>query len=263
MNYSKFFFNLVDKRFLFRFPSKGGRNFLGRVCVFHRGGGKLHNYSHLDFFKRINSFGYIIKIFKNNKRTALMALIIYFNGLISQSILTGGLRVGSLIFSGDALSSREGQTKFGLGYNLPLHLLPMFSLISNLELTPYKGCRYVRAAGTNAVCISQTLSHCLLKLRSGWQVWIHNKSLAALGSCSNAAHLYDRMNKAGYKRNMGFRPVVRGVVKNPCDHPHGGGEGKGSPPAAQRSPWGKLTKGTPTKNTMRDRLLRRKFKNIN
>jgi len=70
------------------------------------------------------------------------------------------------------------------------------------------------------------------------------------------------LGKAGKNRHLGFRPVVRGVVKNPCDHPHGGGEGRGSPPAAQRSPWGKLTKGTPTNNTLKHRILRRKFKNI-
>ena len=165
MNYSKFFFNLVSKKFLFRFPSKGGRNFLGRICVFHRGGGKPRNYNYVDFFKRINSYGYIIKIFKENTRTAFMALIIYFNGLISQVILTSGLRIGSLIFSGSLLPSVDSQ--LGLGYSLPLRMLPMFSLLSNIEVIPYQGSRYVRAAGTSALCISQHSQHCLLKLKSG------------------------------------------------------------------------------------------------
>jgi len=79
---------------------------------------------------------------------------------------------------------------------------------------------------------------------------------------SNSFHKYISLGKAGKTRQLGFRPIVRGVAKNPCDHPHGGGEGKGSPPAAQRSPWGKLTKGTPTKNKIVDRLLRRRFKKL-
>jgi large subunit ribosomal protein L2 len=86
--------------------------------------------------------------------------------------------------------------------------------------------------------------------------------MASLGFCSNPTHRALVIGKAGKKRAFGFRPVVRGIVKNPCDHPHGGGEGKNSPPRAQVSPWGRLTKGTPTKNRKKDRLKRRLFKSI-
>jgi len=87
-----------------------------------------------------------------------------------------------------------------------------------------------------------------LKLNSGWQYKISTKSLASLGISSNLAFIFTRVSKAGVNRCRGIRPTVRGVIKNPCDHPHGGGEGKGSPPAAQVSPWGWLCKGTPSTN---------------
>jgi len=101
-----------------------------------------------------------------------------------------------------------------------------------------------------------------IKLSSGWQVLVSQECIACLGIVSNPNHIFYRVRKAGIVRLMGFRPSVRGIAMNPCDHPHGGGEGRGSPPRAQVSPWGRLTKGTPTKNTKIDRLKRRLFKKI-
>lgn len=102
----------------------------------------------------------------------------------------------------------------------------------------------------------------LVKLASGWQVKVSLGAMAVLGMNSNFSRLWSPLGKAGKQRALGVRPTVRGVIKNPCDHPHGGGEGRGSPPAAPVTPWGFLTKGTPTKNRKADRRLRRLFKII-
>jgi large subunit ribosomal protein L2 len=258
MPFNKFFFQKSRKKFLFHFNRKGGRNFLGRICVFHRGGGVFTNYRFIDFFRRLNTFAYVLRIFKDAFHTTFISNLLYFNGLAGLALAAEGQQVGSIIFSGEP-------TKIEIllsGYSLPLRCIPLFSLVFNVELTSAKGGQYARAAGTGTFAVSKLKNYFTLKMSSGWQVLAHGDAIASLGRASNASHKYFHLSKAGQVRNLGFRPVVRGVVKNPCDHPHGGGEGKGSPPAAQRSPWGKLTKGTPTKNKLKDRLLRRQFKKI-
>ena len=259
MKYSKFLISKSNKNFLFHFNTSGGRNFSGRICVFHRGGGSFTHYRFIDFFRRINCFGFIVKIFKDISRTAFVGTVLYFNGLITNMLTPEDCRVGHMIFSGFEIKK---DSTLAVGYTLPLATLPLFSLLYNIETKVFGGSKYARSAGVSALCISRVNNLCLLKLNSGWQVFVHQGCLASLGRSSNAFHKYLSLNKAGVSRRLGFRPVVRGVVKNPCDHPHGGGEGRGSPPAAQRSPWGKLTKGTPTTNTIRQRLLRRRFKDI-
>lgn len=102
----------------------------------------------------------------------------------------------------------------------------------------------------------------LVKLASGWQVKVPISAMAVIGMNSNFSRLWSPLGKAGKQRALGVRPTVRGVIKNPCDHPHGGGEGRGSPPAAPVTPWGFFTKGTPTKNRKADRRQRRLFKII-
>lgn len=103
---------------------------------------------------------------------------------------------------------------------------------------------------------------CIVKLASGWQLRLSEQAMAVLGMNSHIMWSRTIIGKAGKQRSLGVRPTVRGVIKNPCDHPHGGGEGRGSPPAAAVTPWGFFTKGTPTKNRKRDRLHRRLFKSI-
>jgi len=165
LKYSKFFFFRLNKNFLFRFNEKGGRNFLGRICVFHRGGSIFANYRFLDFFHCINSFGYILKIFKENVRTALLGVVLYFNGLITHIIIAEGVKLGALFFSGRLFNKNSFPLAYG--FTLPLVLLPMFSLLYGIELVPYKGAKYMRAAGTSALCISHLANHCFLKLNSG------------------------------------------------------------------------------------------------
>lgn len=260
MIYNKFFFRKSNKNFLFHFNRKGGRNFLGRVCVFHRGGGAFTNYRFMDFFRRLNTFAYVLRIFRDSFHSTFVSNLLYFNGLVGLMLAAEGVQVGSVIFSGQPLALET--LALTAGHSLPLKCIPLFSLVYNVELVSANGGQYARAAGASTFAVSQLKDHFILKMTSGWQVLAHGNSMASLGRASNASHKYSHLTRAGQVRKLGFRPVVRGVVKNPCDHPHGGGEGKGSPPAAQRSPWGRLTKGTPTKNKLKDRLLRREFKKI-
>jgi len=164
MKYSKFLLSKIEKNFLFHFNFKGGRNFSGRICVFHRGGPRFTNYRFIDFFRRINSFGVVVKIFKDISRTAFVGTVLYFNGLIANILTAEDCRVGNIIFSGFFLKE---DIPYALGYSLPLAKLPMFSLLYNIELKSCRGSKYARAAGVSALCISKVGDRCWLKLNSG------------------------------------------------------------------------------------------------
>jgi len=229
--------------------------------VFHRGGGKKRLYRSIDFIRRVNEYGIVIKIYRSVKRTAFTGIILYLNGLLSNIIMTEKNRIGSLLFNGVYIP-KEYSFKDTHGWTVPIQYYNLFSVISNIERIPFKGSQIVRAAGGSAILSTLKKSKYTIKLSSGWQLSVSGQCLATLGKLSNFHHRYQSYKKAGVLRNLGIRPTVRGVVKNPCDHPHGGGEGKGSPPRAQVSPWGKLTKGTPTKNKIKDRINRRLYRNI-
>jgi len=118
--------------------------------------------------------------------------------------------------------------------------------VHHIEYIPTNSCKLSRAAGVSSFLISRNDKYSFIKMNSGWLLKLSNYCICVSGFVSNENHYITRINKAGKMRKLGFRPTVRGIAKNPCDHPHGGGEGRGSPPKAQRTPWGKLTK-VPTK----------------
>lgn len=186
-------------------------------------------------------------------------MILYDNGIFSFILLSEGLFIGSKIFSG--ISFLDDNYRSLGSSNILLHL-NLFSIINSIELKPNNGFKLARSAGVSAVLVSRDnyLNKVIIKLRSGWLLKISLFCMCCLGQVSNYGHNLCYFKKAGQVRALGFRPIVRGVIKNPCDHPHGGGEGRGSPPRAQVSPWGHLTKGTPTKNKKIDRLNRYYFK---
>jgi len=196
---------------------------------------------------------------RDNFHTGYIGLVFYDNGLTSFILLSEGVLKGSRLFSGN-LKLVYNHIKLGSTQKL-LHI-NLFETINSIELVPYSGSILARAAGSSSKIITKDNIKSILKLSSGWLVKISNQSLATFGFVSNIASNYQIIKKAGFNRNKGIRPTVRGIVKNPCDHPHGGGEGKGSPPVAQVSPWGWLCKGTPSKNKKIDRLKRRLFKKI-
>lgn len=234
------------KSFFFGIVIKAGRNFLGRVCVRHQGGPNKLKAIKIDRYRNLNDMGMILRIFDDYYHTGYLGIIIYDSGVSSVILLSEGVLKFSRIFSGtssiffDSYKSKIGSTQL-------LSKINVFENISSIEIFPNSGACLVRSAGNSAKIISKTTEKSLLKLSSGWQIRISNYCLGTFGLVSNPSYGYTSIEKAGYNRHRGIRPTVRGVIQNPCDHPHGGGEGKGSPPVAQVSPWGWFCKGTPTK----------------
>lgn len=255
----KFIFNKFSKILSVGIAIVAGRNFLGRICVQHQGGGVKVNYKKIDRFRYINQLGSLFRIVKTNFCTGFIGFIFYDNGLCSYILLSEGLVKGSRIFSGNKKFFFDN---FSIGSTQKLLHIKLFDTINSLELFPFSGAKIARAAGAYAKIISKDHEKSVLKLNSGWQIKLSNFSIASLGIVSNLGHIYQPIFKAGIIRNKGIRPTVRGVIKNPCDHPHGGGEGRGSPPVAQVSPWGWLCKGTPSNKKKVDILKRKLYKKI-
>lgn len=253
----KYVFDYFLKCFSFGWKVHSGRNFLGRVCVNHQGSGLKSNYVQIDKFRYLNQFGFILRVIKNSYRSGFLGYVLYDNGLSSFILLSDGLKTGYRFFSG---SLKLFSFNFNLGSSQKILNISLFDNINSIETFPFSGSKLARSAGCCAKLIARDNDRSILKLSSGWQIRIVNHALAVYGLVSNVSHIFNSLGKAGLNRNMGIRPTVRGVIKNPCDHPHGGGEGKGSPPVAQVSPWGWLCKGRPTKNKKIDRIRRKKFK---
>lgn len=228
------------------YVSASGRNFLGKICIAHRGGGLKRNKFYVDFFRRANMFGYLFKIKKVTWFTGFLGLIIYQNGLSNYVLLSENIQLGEHLYFGTNLIIDKENSCLKLGSSVPLSYISLFSLINNIELKAFNGGQLARAAGTSGMLISKSINSITIKLKSGWHFTLSPFNICSIGIVSNASHKFSRIKKAGIVRSRGIRPTVRGVAMNPCDHPHGGGEGRKSPPAGQRSPWGWLTKGTPT-----------------
>jgi len=257
LNYLKYFFIKINKKNVIGIKSGSGRNYLGTICVRHKFGGIKNKYRHIDFYRRINNYGYVYKILTDVYRTANIGGIIYSNGLFAYIILSENISLGKLIFSG---INNENDT---VGYTLLLNNVKLFSIINNIELYPNKGFSLSRAAGSSCILTSmQDKDTVTLKLKSGWNIFLSKKCLASSGCVSNVKHKFNNLKKAGISWALGNRPSVRGVAMNPCDHPHGGGEGKKSPPSAQKSPWGWFTKGTASLKKKYERKKKKLYKNI-
>jgi len=213
-------------------------------------------YLRVDRYRYINKFGLIFRIIYHFFFTGFVGLILYSNGLSSFILLSENVKKGNKVFSG------RNKVKASTGSTQKLLNIKLFDSINSIEKFPFSGAKLARAAGTFSIIFSKENEKSVLKMSSGWQVRISNQSLASLGMVSHPSHIYTSIEKAGLNRNQGIRPTVRGVIKNPCDHPHGGGEGKGSPPAAHVSPWGWLCRGTPSTNKKKDRLKRKLYKQI-
>ncbi len=251
-----FLYNKVLHAFYKGKTSKGGRYFLGRVCIVGRSLLKKKRYLKLDFYRRINSFGHICKLMYDLNRTSKVGLLLYKNGLMSCIILTENLKFGGIVYSGDKI---KNLTIKG-GDALPLKYMNLFSLVNNIELRPYHGAQLVRASGGSCVFIGKTQTQGVLKLKSGWQVKVPIESISTLGTVSIG--FKKPIGKAGKCRNMGFRPKVRGVAKNPCDHAHGGGNGKRSKPKVPVNASVTMFKWRPTTNKKKERLKRSLFKKL-
>lgn len=250
----KYIVKYFNKNLSIGLCKKGGRNLSGKICVKGRGGGNKLVYRHIDFLRRINQFGIIIKKFYDRIRTATIGLIVYDNGVSSFTILSE--ESDSRVYSGEgtALSSSYA------GWALKLANIKLFSKVNNIEMTIGKGAQLVRAAGGAGVLIGKAKNKAIIKLKSGWQIFVSENCMATVGKVYNLNHKFNKIGKAGKIRALGFKPKSRGIAKNPCDHPHGGGNGKKSAPTVPVNFTGRVKKWTPTTNKKIDILRRRLFK---
>jgi len=227
----------------------GGRNNAGRITTRHKGGGHKQHYRIIDF-KR-NKDGIPAKVERleyDPNRTANIALVCYTDGEKRYIIAPKGLKAGDVIQSGDSAPISVGNT-------LPLRNMPMGSTIHCVELKPGKGAQMARSAGTSAQLVAREGQYATLRLRSGEMRKVLADCRATLGEVSNSEHNLRSIGKAGANRWRGIRPTVRGVVMNPVDHPHGGGEGKTSGGRHPVSPWGTPAKGYKTRKNKRTNKL--------
>jgi large subunit ribosomal protein L2 len=232
-----------EKSLLQRLTKKAGRNVYGRITVRHQGGGAKRMYRMIDF-KR-NEFdgmpAQVVAVEYDPNRTSRIALVQYGNGVKRYILAPVGLKVGDSVVSGPGSDIKVGNT-------LPLANMPVGTVVHNVELKPGHGAQMVRSAGASAQIMAKEGGFALLRLPSGEQRKVHLTCRATVGQVGNLEHENIVIGKAGRTRHMGIRPTVRGVVMNPVDHPHGGGEGKspiGRPSPV--TPWGKPTLGYKTR----------------
>lgn len=220
----------------------GGRNSYGRITVRHIGGGNRQKYRIIDF-KRLkdNIPAKVAEIEYDPNRTANIALLHYADGEKRYILAPIGLNQGDIVESGENADIKVGN-------NLPISAIPVGTTIHNIELTPGKGGQIARSAGISAQLMAKEGKYATLRMPSGEIRLVLIQCRATIGQVGNVDHEIVRVGKAGKTRHMGVRPSVRGVVMNPCDHPHGGGEGKspvGMPSPV--TPWGKPTLGYKTR----------------
>jgi len=230
-----------------------GRNNNGRITVRHRGGGHKQHYRIIDF--RRNKDGIDAKVERieyDPNRTAHIALLLYADGERRYIIAPKGIKAGAVLVSGADAPIKTGNC-------LPLRNIPVGSTVHCLEMKPGKGAQMARSAGTSAQLVAREGIYATLRLRSGEMRKIHIDCRATIGEVGMSEHNLRKLGKAGATRWRGVRPTVRGVVMNPVDHPHGGGEGRTSGGRHPVTPWGVPTKGYKTRSNKRtDKMIVRR-----
>lgn len=223
----------------------GGRNNGGRITTRHKGGGHKQRYRVIDFKRDKDGVpGVVERIEYDPNRTAHIALIKYKDGERRYIIAPAGLKVGSEIRSGL-------EAPIAPGNSMPLRSIPVGSTVHCVELKIGKGAQLARSAGASAQLVAREGEYATIRLRSGEMRKVHAECRATLGAAGNTEHNLRKLGKAGASRWRGVRPTVRGVVMNPVDHPHGGGEGRTSGGRHPVSPWGTPTKGYKTRSNKR------------
>ena len=225
--------------------STAGRNNNGHITTRHKGGGHKQQYRIVDF--RRNKDGIPAKIERleyDPNRTANIALLLYADGERRYIVAPKGAVVGTQLMSGSEAPIRAGNT-------LPIRNIPVGTTIHCIEMLPGKGAQMARSAGTSAMLLAREGTYAQVRLRSGEIRRVHIECRATIGEVGNEEHSLRQIGKAGANRWRGIRPTVRGVVMNPVDHPHGGGEGKTAAGRNPVSPWGTPTKGYRTRRNKR------------
>ncbi len=231
-----------EKSLLAPLEKKAGRNSYGRITVRHRGGGNRRKYRIIDFKRnKLDMNATVLTLEYDPNRSANIALVQYEDGEKRYIVAPQGLSVGDVISAGTEADIKPGNA-------LPMANIPTGTFIHNVELYPGKGAQLARAAGVMAQLVGKENNMAMVRLPSGEMRNIPLNCMATVGQVGNIEHENVKIGKAGRKRHMGWRPTVRGSVMNPCDHPHGGGEGKspiGRPGPV--TPWGKPALGYKTR----------------
>ena len=232
-----------EKSLLATGKKSGGRNSYGRITVRHIGGGNRRKIRIIDWKRRKDDIkATVVALEYDPNRTAHLALLQYADGTRAYILAPQGLEVGATVVSG-------ATADIDVGNALPIENIPVGTIIHAVELKPGKGAQMVRTAGAGTQLMAKEGDYAQLRLPSGEVRMVSVKCRATIGTVGNNEHENISIGKAGRKRHMGVRPTVRGVVMNPCDHPHGGGEGKspiGRPGPV--TPWGVPTLGKKTRN---------------
>lgn len=229
-----------------------GRNVRGKITVRHRGGGTRPKYRIIDFKRNKDNIPATVKTIEYDpNRSANIALVVYADGEKRYIIAPNQLKVGDVIVSGPDSDIKPGNA-------LPIANIPVGTMIHNIELKPGKGAQMVRSAGNAAQLMAKEGDYAQVRLPSGEVRMVRINCRATIGEVGNIEHSNIQIGKAGRKRHMGWRPTVRGSVMNPCDHPHGGGEGRspiGRPSPV--TPWGKPALGYKTRKNKKysDRFI--------
>ena len=231
-----------EKSLLQPVKKHAGRNSTGRITVRHHGGGNRQKYRIIDFKRDKEGMpAKVLTLEYDPNRTAHIALVQYEDGEKRYIVAPHELKVGDTILSGPSADIKPGNA-------LPLSSIPVGTFIHNIELYPGKGAQLARAAGIQAQLMAKENGYAMIRLPSGEQRNVSDKCMATIGQVGNIDHGNVNIGKAGRTRHLGIRPTVRGSVMNPCDHPHGGGEGKspvGRPGPV--TPWGKPALGYKTR----------------
>lgn len=231
-----FFFKRALLNLTFGLSSKVGRNFFGRITVFHKNSTYTKQKRIIDYKRILCSEGCLFSFEKTSSHSAFIGVVFFFVGLLTYIVIPDNMKLGDhykgFLFN---FFKKERHSTF-------LDYIPSGNWVHHIEFKPNSGGKLVRAAGVGGFIYSKWKDFVFLKLPSGRLIKLSKFCVCVVGVVSNKDHQIVRKGKAGWNRLLGRRPIVRGVAMNPVDHPHGGGEGKKSKPVKQKTPWGKRAK---------------------
>ncbi len=231
-----------EKSLLAPLRKSGGRNNTGRITTRHIGGGHKQQYRVIDFKRnKFGIIGFVKTVEYDPSRNVRISLVVYADGEKRYILTPEGLKVGDTIVSGVDADIKVGNA-------LPLENIPLGTIVHNVELTPGCGAKMVRTAGASAQLMAKEGDYVTLKLPSSEMRMVRKECIATIGVLGNSEFKNLKTGKAGRTRHLGIKPTVRGVTMNPCDHPHGGGEGKTGPGGHPKTPWGKPALGAKTRD---------------
>ena len=259
-----YFIKLLSKKLKKGLKKTGARCHTGRITVRGQGGGNKRNCRIIDFYRRLNLYGMVVSVLYDPNRTCKLGLILFENSFSCFVLIQKGAVAGCFVYFGTSFYRIDEELNvIKNGYSMPLNQMPLYSILSNIEFKPFLGKGICRASDTSCMLIGKSKGKGILKLNSKWELHLPLNCISSYGAMSNRLINNIYIKKAGKNRALGWRPRVRGVAKNPCDHPHGGGNGKKPKPKIPVNAWHTVFKWKHTNNKKIDNKKRRLFKIIN